>query len=247
MLDLPRETKKKRGGKRMKLLIFIPAFNEAGSITAVVDELKRVVPDCDYIVVNDGSEDDTAAICHENQYPLLDLPVNIGLTKAFQTAVLYAYEKSYDAIIQIDGDGQHDPGYIQAMSEIMEKQKADLVIGSRFMEKPRPLMLRSFGNKLLNIAIHLTTGKAITDSTSGMRMYGKRLLDIMYADINSTPEPDTVAYLLMCGAKIEECPVTMRERTTGKSYLGSWRSITYMIHMILSICFVQRLRKRRKL
>ena len=92
-----------------------------------------------------------------------------------------------------------------------------------------------------------TTGKKITDSTSGMRMYGKRLLGIMAFDLNSTPEPDTVTYLLLCGAKVEEVQVTMRERTAGESYLNPWKSMAYMANMCLSICLIQRLRKRRKM
>ncbi len=231
----------------MRLLIVIPAYNEAENIVSVVEELKRVVPQYDYMIVNDGSRDKTSTICREKGYNLLDLPANLGLTGAFQTGMLYACEKGYDAVIQIDGDGQHDPKYIPAMADKMEKHNVDLVIASRFVEGKRRLTMRTFGNSILDAAIRITTGKRITDSTSGMRMYGKRLLELMATDLNSTPEPDTVAYLLMCGAKVEECQVTMRERTAGESYLNPWRSIVYMVHMSLSICLIQRLRKRRKL
>lgn len=231
----------------MKLLMIIPAYNESESIVRVVEELKEVVPQYDYVIINDGSRDRTAAICRNNGYPLLDLPTNLGLTGAFQTGMRYACEKNYDAVIQIDGDGQHDPKYIPAMAEKMEKEQMDLVIASRFVNKKRKLTMRTLGNSILDAAIRITTGKKITDSTSGMRMYGKRLLGIMATDLNSTPEPDTVAYLLLCGAKVEECQVTMRERTAGESYLNPWKSMAYMMHMSLSICLVQRLRKRREL
>ena len=231
----------------MKLLIIIPAYNEAENIARVVEELKETVPQYDYVVINDGSRDETAAVCRRNGYPLLDLPTNLGLTGAFQTGMRYACEKDYDAVIQIDGDGQHDPKYIPAMAEKMEKEQLDLVIASRFLKEKRKLTLRTLGNAMLDGAIRMTTGKKITDSTSGMRMYGKRLLEIMAADLNSTPEPDTVAYLLLCGTKVAECQVTMRERTAGESYLNPWKSMAYMMHMSLSICLVQRLRKRRKL
>ena len=231
----------------MRLLIVIPAYNEAENIVSVVEELKTVVPQYDYVIVNDGSRDKTATICRDKGYTLLDLPANLGLTGAFQTGMLYACEKGYDAVIQIDGDGQHDPGFIPAMVEKMENDGADLVIASRFVKEKRKLTMRTFGNIILDVAIRIATGKRITDSTSGMRMYGKRLLEIMATDLNSTPEPDTVAYLLMCGAKVEECQVTMRERMAGESYLNPWRSITYMAHMSMSICLIQRLRKRRKL
>lgn len=231
----------------MKLLIVIPAYNEEENIAAVAEELKQVVPQYDYVIVNDGSRDHTAAICREKGYPLLDLPANLGLTGAFQTGMRYACENGYDAVIQIDGDGQHDPKYIPMMAEIMEQKGADLVIASRFAEEKRKLTMRTFGNAILDGAIRITTGKKINDSTSGMRMYGKRLLELMATDINSTPEPDTVAYLFLCGARVEECQVTMRDRTAGESYLNPWRSAMYMLHMSLSICLIQRLRKRRKL
>ena len=228
----------------MKLLIVIPAYNEAENISAVVEELKKVVPQYDYVIVNDGSRDRTAAICREKGYNLLDLPANLGLTGAFQTGVRYACEKGYDAVIQIDGDGQHDPKYIPAMAEKMEKDGADLVIASRFVEEKRKLSMRTFGNSILDAAIRITTGKKITDSTSGMRMYGKRLLEIMATDLNSTPEPDTVTYLLLCGAKVEEVQVTMRERTAGESYLNLGKSIRYMVQMCMNILFIQWVRKR---
>ena len=231
----------------MKLLIVIPAYNEAESITAVVEELKEVVPQYDYIIVNDGSRDRTPAICREKGYNMLDLPANLGLTGAFQTGVRYAFEKGYDAVIQIDGDGQHDPKYIPDMVRKMEENGADLVIASRFVNEKRRLTMRTFGNAILDAAIRITTGKKITDSTSGMRMYGKRLLGIMAFDLNSTPEPDTVTYLLLCGAKVEEVQVTMRERTAGESYLNPWKSMAYMANMCLSICLIQRLWKRRKM
>ena len=231
----------------MKLLIVIPAYNEAENIVSVVEELKTVVPQYDYVIVNDGSRDKTSEICRENGYHLLDLPANLGLTGAFQTGMRYAWEKGYDAVIQIDGDGQHDPKFIPDLAEKMEKDHADLIIASRFVNEDRKLTMRTFGNSVLDFAIRITTGKKITDSTSGMRMYGKRLLELMATDLNSTPEPDTVAYLLLCGATVEECQVTMRERTAGESYLNPWRSIAYMAHMSTSICLIQRLRKRRKL
>ena len=238
---------RKDGEHAMKLLIVIPAFNEAENIARVVKELQKTVPEYDFVIVNDGSRDRTGAICRENGYPTLNLSTNLGLTVAFQTGMRYAWEKGYDAVIQIDGDGQHDPQYISAMAEKMEADGADLVIASRFMNGKRTRTLRTFGNTILCKAVRLTTGRKITDSTSGMRMYGRRVLEIMANDLNSTPEPDTVTYLLLCGAKVEEYPVTMRERTGGESYLSPAKSIAYMVHMCLSICLIQRLRKRRAL
>ena len=106
-----------------------------------VEELKEAVPQYDYVIVNDGSRDGTPDICREKGYPLLDLPANLGLTGAFQTGMRYACEKGYDAVIQIDGDGQHDPKYIPVMAEKMEQSGADLVIASRFVNEKRSLTM----------------------------------------------------------------------------------------------------------
>lgn len=231
----------------MHLLIIIPAYNEAESIVRVVEELKETVPEYDYVIVNDGSADDTAKICRDHGYHLLDLPANLGLTGAVQTGMRYAYENGYDAAIQIDGDGQHDPHFIRKMAERMEETGADLVIGSRFVTEKKPRSLRMLGNTIIEGAIRLTTGKTVTDPTSGMRMYGQRLLKDMAYGINFSPEPDTVAYLLRSGAHMEEMQVQMRERTAGESYLSLGRSIRYMTQMCMNIFFIQWVRKRSEL
>lgn len=229
----------------MKLLVIVPAYNEAENIADVVEELRRVTPQYDFVVVNDGSQDETGAICRKLNVRLLDLPTNLGLTGAFQTGIRYAYENGYDAAVQIDADGQHNPKYIPEMLDLMREKNADLVIASRFVTEKRPASMRMLGNTILDIAIRITTGRRISDPTSGMRLYGKRLLKMMAYDINSTPEPDTVAYLLRCGIHCEECQVTMRERTAGESYLNPWRSVKYMIHMGMNILFIQWFRERR--
>ena len=177
----------KEGRSTVKLLIVIPAYNEEENIAGVVDEIRRVTPQYDFVVVNDGSHDDTAAICRRIGAPLLDLPTNLGLTGAFQTGIRYAYEKGYDAAIQIDADGQHDPKFIPEMAEKMQTDGADMIIASRFVNEKRPASMRMLGNTILDIAIRLTTGKKVSDPTSGMRLYGKRLLNLMAYDINSSP------------------------------------------------------------
>lgn len=230
-----------------KTLIVIPAYNEAENIVRVIEELKTVVPQCDYIIVNDGSMDNTVSICKRHGYHLLALPANLGLSGAVQTGMRYAYEKGYDAAIQIDGDGQHDPSYIQQMIDMMEETKADIIIGSRFVTQKKPNTLRMFGSAIIERAIKLTTGTTIKDPTSGMRLYGRRLLYHMAYGVNYTPEPDTVAYLLRSGASVKEMQVSMRERTAGESYLNLGRSIQYMTQMCINIIFIQWVRKRSEL
>lgn len=228
----------------MRVLIIVPAYNEEESIIRVIEELREAVPQYDYVVINDGSRDNTAEICREHGYSLVDLPANLGLTGAFQTGMRYGYEKGYDAAIQIDADGQHDPKYIPEMVRIMEEKGADIVIGSRFVTKKRPHTLRMFGNTIIEIAVRLTTGKKLTDPTSGMRLYNRKTMKEMAYGVNYSPEPDTVSYLLRCGAKVEETQVTVRERTAGESYLSMGKSIRYMTQMCMNILFIQWVRKR---
>lgn len=228
----------------MRLLIVIPSYNEAKNIVRVIEELRQTVPQYDYVIVNDGSRDNTAKICKDHGYSLVDLPVNLGLTGAFQTGMRYAYEQGYDAAIQIDADGQHDPAYISHMVQLMEEKKADLVIGSRFVTEKRPHTLRMLGNIIIEKAIRLTTGKKLSDPTSGMRLYNRNLIRELAYGVNFSPEPDTVSYLLKCGARVEETQVTIRERTAGESYLNMAKSIRYMTQMCMNILFIQWVRKR---
>ena len=228
----------------MNLLIIIPAYHESENIVRVMEELRRTVPQYDYVIINDGSKDGTAELCRGRGYHMLDLPVNLGLTGAFQTGMRYACEKGYDGAIQIDADGQHDPAYIPDMVRVMEETGADLVIGSRFVTGKKPKTLRMFGNSIIGAAVRLTTGKKLTDPTSGMRLYNRNLMKKMAYGVNYGPEPDTVSYLLRRGARVEETQVTVRERVAGKSYLNMGKSIRYMVQMCMNILFIQWVRKR---
>lgn len=226
-----------------KLLIVIPAYNEEANIVRVVGNLVEHYPEYDYVVVNDGSRDRTAALCRAHGFRLIDLPVNLGLAGAFQTGLRYAAENGYDCALQFDGDGQHQPQYIAPMLELLE-QGADIVIGSRFLTVKKPKSLRMLGSYLISWAIRLTTGRAICDPTSGMRMYGRHLLEEFAQNLNYGPEPDTISYLIKNGAVVRELQVEMAERAGGQSYLNFVRSVEYMLKMGLSILLIQWFRKR---
>lgn len=228
----------------MKTLIIIPAYNEEENIVRVVDDLQKNFPQYDYVVINDGSKDNTAQICREHNFNLVDLPINLGLAGAFQTGMKYALYNNYDYALQYDGDGQHNPEYIKGMVELAEDKQLDVVIGSRFATEKKPFSMRMLGNSLIEWCIFITTGKVIKDSTSGMRLYGKRMIKKLATTMNYGPEPDTIAYLIRCGAKVEEYQVHMNERVAGESYLNLSRSIKYMFHMCISILLVQWFRKR---
>ncbi len=229
----------------MKTLIVIPAYNEEKSIVRVVDDIINNYPQYDYVIVNDGSKDNTAKICKEHGYNYVNLPVNLGLAGAFQTGLKYAYLEGYDYAIQFDADGQHRPEYIADILDEMQKGY-DIVIGSRFVNEKKPFSARMIGSFLISFALRITTGKKIKDPTSGMRMFDKKLLKLFANNINFGPEPDTLSYLIKCGAKVSEVQVTMDERTEGQSYLTLTKSISYMMRMCISILMVQWFRKREK-
>lgn len=227
----------------MKTLLIIPAYNEEESLKATVEALKKEAPHVDYLIVNDGSKDGTVAVCRENQYPFLDLPVNLGLAGAFQAGMKYAYRHHYDCAIQFDADGQHLPEYISSLECAIESN--DIAIGSRFADEKKPKSMRMFGSNLIQGAIRLTTGETIKDPTSGMRAFNARMIEYMARGLNLGPEPDTVSYLIKrADAKVVEVPVKMAERFAGESYLNAWASVKYMLRMTISILFMQFVRKR---
>lgn len=227
------------------VLIIIPAYNEEANIKRVVDNLIENYPYFDYVIINDGSLDRTAEICRERGYHLVDLPVNLGLAGGFQAGLKYAYAGGYKYAIQLDGDGQHRPEYIEAMRQKMD-EGYDIVIGSRFVAEKKPLSMRMLGSNLIQAAIRLTTGTSIMDPTSGMRMFNQRMIREFAMSLNYGPEPDTISYLLKQGAKVAEVPVKMDERLEGVSYLTPVNAIKYMIKMLLSILFIQNFRQRDK-
>lgn len=228
----------------MKCLIIIPAYNEAANIERVVENIINNYPEYDYIVVNDGSSDATRKICKAKGYNLLDLPVNLGLAGAVKAGIKYANYYQYEYVVQLDGDGQHDPVYIRDMLSRMKESNADIIIGSRFVTERQPHNIRMFGSRMISLAILLTTRQRIQDVTSGMRLFNKKMIKKFGYQMNYGPEPDTLAFLLNCGVKIEEVSVTMQERVAGTSYLTVGKSISYMLYMLYGILIFQWFRRR---
>lgn len=229
----------------MRCLVIVPAYNEEENIERVIENLKENYGAYDYVVINDGSSDNTAGLCRKKGYELVDLPVNLGLAGAFQTGLKYAYRKGYDYALQFDADGQHRPEYIASMLEKIQ-EGYDIVIGSRFVTEKKPHSLRMLGSNLISLATRLTTGRKVKDPTSGMRMFNKKMIAEFALNLNYGPEPDTISYLLKQGATIAEVQVEMDERIAGESYLNLSRSVMYMMRMLLSILFIQNFRKRRE-
>ncbi len=227
----------------MKVLAIVPAYNEEEALLGTVTMLKEACPSIDYLIVNDGSSDHTADIIRNKHLNGVSLPVNCGLTSGIRTGMKYAWRKGYDAAVQIDADGQHLPEYIPQMASAMRQNSADIVIASRYLDgSVKPEGARCVGSKLISGLIKMTTGTTITDPTSGMRMYNRRMIEFFATGFDVAPEPDTVAYVARKGGTVIEIPCTMRERQGGESYLKLSNAIRYMARTCLSILLFQWLR-----
>ena len=232
--------------KDVKVLIIIPAYNEEENIVEVVKHLTSQAMtgvlserlSVDYLIINDGSRDRTLEICGEQQFCYLNLPINLGIGGAVQAGYIYAKRNGYDIAVQMDGDGQHDIAYLEDMLKPLLEDKADIVIGSRFLKKEgfQSSGMRRMGIKFLSFLIRLTTGKKIMDVTSGFRAVNKRFINIYVNDYPTDyPEPEAIVTAIMNRGRIMEVPVQMRAREAGSSSITFRKSIYYMIKVTLAI------------
>lgn len=229
----------------MKVLLIIPAYNEALNIEKTVKDVKTNTK-FDYVIINDCSKDNTKEVCEKNQYNIINLPINYGLTSGIQIGMKYAYKNNYDIVIQFDGDGQHQAKYVKELVKKIEEKKCNIAIGSRFVTKKRPKSMRMIGSRLISLAIKITTGKTIKDPTSGMRAYDKEAIQEFVINASLTPEPDTLVYMIKKGMKVEEVQVEMKEREFGESYLKPLKSVQYMTNMFFSILFIRAITRKNK-
>lgn len=226
-----------------RLLVIIPAYNEASNIADVVLRVQKATDALSNIratvlVVNDGSTDSTSDCARATDAVVLDLPYNLGIGGAVQCGFRYARDKKFDMAIQIDGDGQHDPSFIHKLLSPLQEGTADMVIGSRFLNREgfQSTWLRRVGIRIFEWVNSAIIGQRITDNTSGFRAYNKQAIALLAEEYPSDyPEPEAVIVLGLRGFKICETPVVMRERQGGTSSIGSMSSVYYMAKVLLAI------------
>ncbi|MEN4209220.1 glycosyltransferase family 2 protein [Streptococcus pyogenes] len=226
----------------MKKLIIIPAYNESRNIINTIRTIESDAPDFDYIIIDDCSTDNTLAICQKQGFNVISLPINLGIGGAVQTGYRYAQRCGYDVAVQVDGDGQHNPCYLEKMVEVLVQSSVNMVIGSRFITKEgfQSSFARRIGIKYFTWLIALLTGKKITDATSGLRLIDRSLIERFanhYPD--DYPEPETVVDVLVSHFKVKEIPVVMNERQGGVSSISLTKSVYYMIKVTLAILVVR--------
>ena len=222
----------------MKCLIIIPAYNEAANIEKVINNIVQNYPQYDYVIINDGSTDKTEKVCVNAGYQVLNLPINMGIGGAVQTGYRYAKKNNYDAAVQIDGDGQHDVAFLEDMLKLLETGEADVVIGSRFVQKEgfQSSQIRRVGIRFLSILARILTGVQIRDITSGYRVVNRRFIEIYANDYPADyPEPEAMIIAAVHGGIIKEYPVIMRERENGTSSITFKKSVYYMIKVTLAM------------
>lgn len=224
----------------MRVLAVIPAFNEEACLEQTVRSFAAACSGIDYLVVNDGSTDSTESVMREHCLHGVSLPINTGLSSAFRLGMKYAQRRGYDAVVQFDADGQHLPEYVPRMVDAMQKTGAEIVIASRFLDgSEKPSGVRGLGGKLIALFIRLTTGAYITDPTSGLRLYSKKMIGLFASSVDCAPEPDIIALVIRKYGGVVEIPTTMRERQGGESYLNLLNAIKYMLRTCLSILLMR--------
>ncbi len=229
-----------------KAIIIIPAYNEEKNIADVINGIKNVIPDADILVINDGGEDQTEEIVRELGAHVISLPYNMGYGAALQTGFKFALKKGYEYAVQIDADGQHDPEDIPKLLDEVFNNRADVIIGSRFLGKGnyRASFIRKIGMLFFARLTSLIIGKKITDPTSGYQGINKHGLQFYAGDYYPVdfPDADVIIMLDRAGLKIKEIPVTMYPGVQGKSMHSGLKPVYYIFKMFLSI-FVVLLRK----
>ena len=233
----------------MKVIVIIPAYNETESIEGVIAELRAAQPDYDYVVINDCSTDDTEAILKKNGYNYINLPVNLGIGGGVQTGYRYAVEHGYDIAIQMDGDGQHDPAYLEALVKPVAGGGLDMSVGSRFVDKIgfQTSFMRRVGINFLCGLIKLLCGVKMTDATSGFRACTRELAQLFSENYaQDYPEPEAIIAAVTAGFRVGEVAVAMRERQGGTSSISPFKSVYYMIKVSISIVLNRFMMKKRK-
>ncbi len=222
----------------MRVLVVVPAFNEVESLPVTLAEIRAKAPGVDVVVVDDGSSDGTQAAARAAGVPVLALPVNLGVGAALQTGFLYALEEGYDVAVQLDADGQHDPADLPVLLEPLEKGRANLSIGSRYVEGAslyHAPFLRRVGMMLFSALATAVTGRPLKDTTSGYRAYDRGVMALCRTEFpQDFPDAPLLIQVARAGFVLEEVPVSMRPRTRGQSFYTWTRSLYYPYKTLLA-------------
>jgi hypothetical protein len=222
------------------MLAVVPAYNEAATIGKVVRALHEHAPGFDVLVIDDGSTDQTRDIAESLGARALRHPFNLGIGGAVQSGFAFALEHDYDYMVQVDGDGQHDPREIRRLRAAMSANPSvDMVCGSRFLSAdtryPAPISRRT-GIHVFAFLLSRFVGQRVSDPTSGFRLYNRRAIALFARDYpHDYPEVEAVLMLYHHRLTLREVPVRMHPRGAGASSINSPKSAYFMIKVLLAL------------
>ena len=221
-----------------KVLIIIPAYNEKESLPDVIASVRKEIPEADILVINDGSTDATGFIARREKVEVIDLPYNMGIGAAMQTGYKYSFAEGYDVSVQFDGDGQHPANQIRNILRQLQEGRADVIIGSRFLEDTGyvPSFSRSIGIVMFARLMSIIMRQKITDPTSGFRAANRAVIEFYSRHYpEDYPEVEALVLLHRAGFTMTEVAVKMEKRMSGRSSITPVRGIYYMIKVTLAV------------
>ena len=229
-------------------VVFIPAWNEAASLPALLEEARRELPEADLLVIDDGSTDDTAAVARSGGAQVVSFPENHGLRRGIAEGYRQASTRGYTFCGRLDADGQHPPAELKRMLELVRSDECDVAVGSRFLPgsgEYAPTPERVFGTSLLRLLMRLRLGQPISDGTSGMYAVNQRALGLL-SDPYVCEAPEVEALMRITDAKLRllEVPVNMRQREHGESSFQGRRAVELVVGIGLTL-FAGELARRR--
>ena len=218
--------------------VVVPAFNEGRSIASVVQSIEEHMPRATVAVVNDGSRDDTAQRAREAGATVLDLAINLGIGGAVQTGFKFALERGFTYVIQIDGDGQHDPSESRHLIETLVDGGADIAIGSRWLGRGDYVAARNrrYGMKILESIVSWRAESRFTDTTSGFRALNRRAIALFAEHYpRDYPEVESIVVAHHYGLTVVEVPVAMKQREHGESSIRGLKSLYFMVRVTMGL------------
>ncbi len=222
----------------MRVLLVIPAFNESENLPKLLDKIQTDFSAYDILVVNDCSSDDTERIAKEKNCRVVSLPINLGIGGAVQTGFRYGLLHGYDVVVQLDGDGQHNPEYLPSLIGKL-REGFNVCIGSRFIHREgyQSTLIRRAGIQYFKGLLKLLTGHSFSDPTSGFRAFDRKAIEYFSEYYPSDyAEPESIIMLIKKKMTIAEVPVVMNEREKGRSSIRAFDSVYYTIKVTLAIC-----------
>ena len=222
-----------------RIVAIVPAWNEAGAIGDVVDEILAFDSTIDVVVIDDASADETVAIAERHGATVLPLLFNVGIGGAVQTGFRYARDEGYEIAVRLDGDGQHDASELEKLITPLRAGEADLVIGSRFVDPDgsyRPPFARRVGIRVFAGLVSLLGGQKVTDTTSGFSAMNRAGIELFATEYpHDYPEVEATLVALRSGLRLAQVQVEMRERQAGTSSITFVRSLYYIVKVMLAL------------